>query len=290
MNVLERIKQQVQSLTKSVRIDYGDDAQALSMVKEAARRVGIMPPDDIEPVNTTEIEPDKYDSDAAILLSGLNCAINDLISQNLWWECFEELRDFSWQIKDIDTFELPEDFGGFVSSGFVGLYIPRDVPYEQITESDFIFVEFREGSYDNYIKCETIAYTLTSIKSENPNIVNRFVVYNGRVNFVPGLDPLKYQRVMCLGIYRSVYGVVSSTTGLSTKYFKYNKDVSKLDPELLVRGAVVYYAQTMGLDTSMHMQRYAQYLQACQQNRANRTKIVDSSLSYNALTNRGRYG
>jgi hypothetical protein len=261
------------------------------MVKEAARRIGIISPNTIEFVNKTDTDPDKYDSDAAILLSGLNCAINDLISQNLWWECFEPLIDSVVEpvIRYIDEFSLPEDFGGFVTSGFVGVYIPINTPIERITEGEFISVEIREGSYDNYIKCFPFALSGTSIESENPNIVNRFVMLNNHyVGFIPGLDPLKYVRLICLGFYRSVYGVTTSTG--SSKYFKNDDDISKLDPELLVRATVLYYAQTMGLDTGIHMQRYMQYLQACQQNRANRTKIVDSILSYNALTNRGRYG
>jgi hypothetical protein len=292
MNVLERIKQQVETLKKSVRVNYGDDAKAINIVKEAARRIGIISPDTIEYVNKTETNPDKYDSDAAILLSGLNCAINDLISQNLWWECFDSFEDEAKgsSTAEIDFFYLPEDFGGFITSGFIGIYIPVDTPIERITEVDIAVAEIKEGSYDNFIRCFPFALLERNIQSGNPNVVGRFSILNDHGYFISALNPLEYTRYLCLGFYRSVYGVVNALEEKGAKYFKNDNDYSKIDPELLVRGAVLYYAQTMGLDTSIHMQRYAQYLQACQQNRANRNKIIDSSLSYNALTNRGRYG
>jgi hypothetical protein len=298
MNVIERIRDSLNILTSSDP-EPSEDTTAKFLVQEAARRVGIMPPESIDAVNESATNPEDYDADAAILLSGLNHTLTDVMvkeglvsNYKVLYKRFEIIEPTE---TSYETFSLPDDFGSFVSSGIIVAYYPIEAPSSaelngELNPEYLKLIELKEGDSDSFLKYYMLAYLQKDISKENLNYVNRFKVINNKeLVYIHNLSLLKYFKVLAFGIYKSLYGVREPGKVEPKKYFSEDVDYTDIDAELLIRGTALYYAQTMGIDSRLHQQRYEEYLASLIKNQANKNRIVDSSMTYHAL-GRGHYG
>jgi hypothetical protein len=255
-----------------------------------------MPPNTIDYVGESETDPEEYDADAVILLSGLNHTLTDVMVKEGLVSNYRTLeQEFTGKepiAASYDTFSLPDDFGGFASSGVIVAYYPIEAPPEGPKPEDIKLIELKEGDNDSFLKYFMITHFKKDISKENLNYVNRFKIINNKeLGYIHNLPPKKYYKVLALGIYKSLYGVkvLEQEEVVPKKYFTKNGDYTDIDAELLIRGTALYYAQTMGIDSRLHQQRYEEYLASLVKNQASKNRIVDSSMTYHAL-GRGHYG
>ncbi|MDR3124482.1 MAG: hypothetical protein LBU10_01205 [Endomicrobium sp.] len=268
---------------------------AIFIVQEAARRVGVISPDTIENVYKTEKKPDEYDSDATIFISGLNQTVTDVMGKEGLISNYEPLEIwFKDAPTDVayDEIDLPEDFGGFVSSGVIVMYYPQDKPLKDFDLEYIKLIELKESDSDTFVKSFiNVLFNIKDLSKENLNYVNRYKIrHNSQLIYTYNIpDYTKYVKVVAIGIYKSLHGVNSPSLGKRKKYFDTDGDWTDIDVELLVRGTALYYAQTMGMESRLHQQRYEEYIANMIKNQANKNRIVDSSMTYHAL-GRGKYG
>jgi hypothetical protein len=257
----------------------------LSIIQEAAVRVGIVQPSTIE--NVSSPDPSRKDPDAMILLGALNETMRQAVVKNLFdpFTVMAKIAADNVQ-KAGNTYIWPiltkcADFGGLLSSYF---------------NVEFLDAAEPPSKKENSAPTATIANTETFFECDPDNFLkhwkdpgvtapqpiperNMFKLYNGSVYFIArqAFAANRFFGVIRFS-YRSTYGVLPVGSTTPTSSFTKDTDTSNVDGELLIAGTVLNYKAYQGMDYQFDMQKYTDYLKALESNRRTNNLFRDNSL------------
>jgi hypothetical protein len=279
------------------------EPNCIKIIKETARRIGIVPPTTINDVFVEDpkghINAVNFESDASILISGLNSTVNQAVNLALFTPFNEfhmhhfdsgsdsenyktlEFSDYKLRLLEIPLDTISQNFGGLLTSVI-------SITFKSLDDSSKIkYVEFKEYANDDFLKyLNYSALGMSLDKKVNPDVINRFRITNflssdPRIYLITDYTEDKWNPFSASFMYRIKCGVIQHVIGKDAtfkKYFTDDNDTSNVDTELLILGTIVYYKNMMGIDYTIDEQRYQTYLQALIKAQENRNSVTDTTL------------
>lgn len=260
---------------------------ALNIVKEAAKRIGIMVPLTV----VVSPDPEKTDYDANLLVSCLNGCIKQMMVLNLFNQsilfgkvsysdasgkvAFSSKTDSSGKFADftLDMTNCYPDFEELIGDGYTMRGNNKKFIYRQLTAQDFMRVAKTEFPFD--ISADPDSDWLQRVreyKKDMPsedrtdvefakNVESGFFMYAKppatRIvyfcnNFFTVNDIAKDDWVLTFA-YRSNFGVIDGRTLSRKNNVTSDNDTLVIPDELAILGTIIKYKMYYGLDISMDM-------------------------------------
>lgn len=208
----------------------------LEMMQVVAAKVGASNLMTIEDVSTGENR---------LLLSALNAASNNIVNSYDWSELIRKSQFTADQ--QTETGYYNEEVGGYelskIAPGFIGFK-------NKIIVSTNSNMPYSFGTIDEYLNSKIM-----------PSIFKKFIIKQDCLCF---LDP-QPSREETFSFHYKTNLVVKSKVGELVEYtnwFRGNNDTWILDDQLLIRGAIVEYKNSRGIDAAYDLQQYQMLLNA----------------------------
>jgi hypothetical protein len=257
-------------LLSGIVIDYPniDDMTALDIIREAARRIGILIPDHV--TDAYNNEPDKRDPDKMLLVSGLNATVRQIsLLVNLPMKKVEAAIDGNFIFPDPDTLKLECFYRSSVELPVIKLinsimYLTLEKDNKKIiktlTEADV------DDFLDIYNAIETGIYDANDYTDSK--YYYKYCFLNNQLYLITHPDLRLANPVFLNFFYYSTQDDMITDT-----------DRSVIDDELLILGTVIHYKNNMGIDFSWEQQMFDKCLESYVRSMDTRTKMKDPSIS-----------